>query len=470
MEKKYPVLKCDEELWNEIKPVLESFGVTDFSNIGDGSNKNDFQFEKYSYLVTNYGDYYFDKFLIGNIGSSRVDDLNTLRYLVNTKEEFLSAVAKLLGKEYPIKEEKQVNEEIKYPSIKFNPKIYIKIKDIINAIGYSTECLDKFSEYGGYLAVNKTDVFGNMPSPDETLNTYLCSNVREFLIKACELKGFEVSYVDFVGDGDAENHYFDYRITKENTNEIYITENLIIESSKANKKESFDVLNNKEKIIAPEPIAEWDFSKAKENIIPNSAKKKFKKKKENYVVSHDPAVGESSTVVAAISPKGNDFDKDKGSNLDINKPMEKINIANKLRHCKKGTKFHHLMFGEVEFNNITDDNYICFVTTDKHGNKAYYYVNIYATYDDDYPNGECLLFPSKDNRDWNDFQILEEGHRVMCSHLGDFWELRDYIKDNETDYDPDDNRMSNKWKYIVPVEDFDFTAEDITVNKEKSIV
>lgn len=463
MEKKYPVLKCNEELWAEIKPVLESFGVTDFSGIGNSIIS---KFDEYPFLISNYGRNFSEEFCIGNIDVPEINEYGSLRYLVNTKEEFLSAVAKLLGKEYPIKEEKQVNEEIKYPSIKFNPKIYIKIKDIINAIGYSTECLDKFSEYGGYLAVNKTDVFGNMPSPDETPNTYLCSNVREFLIKACELKGFEVSYVDFVGDGDAENHYFDYRITKENTNEIYITENLIIESSQANKKESFDVLNNKEKIIAPEPIAEWDFSKAKGNIIPNSAKKKFKKKKENYVVSHDPAVGESSTVVAAIPPKGNDFDKDKGSDLDIdkNKDIEKINIVDKLRYCKKGTKLYSPLFGEVEFNNIVN-NKIYVITC----NTSEIDFCKDGRYSDMYPDSECLLFPSKDNRDWNNFQVLEEGHRVMCSDNGNCWSLCRYAN-NDAAKASFGSEINTYWNYIVPVEDFDFTAEDITINKEKSIV
>lgn len=34
----------------------------------------------------------------------------------------------------------------------------------------------------------------------------------------------------------------------------------------------------------------------------------------------------------------------------------------------------------------------------------------------------------------------------------------------------DDADSCNSHIYIVPVEDFDFTAEDITVNKEKSII
>lgn len=42
MEKKYPVLKCNEELWNEIKPVLESFGIYKFNCIDN--------FEEYPFL------------------------------------------------------------------------------------------------------------------------------------------------------------------------------------------------------------------------------------------------------------------------------------------------------------------------------------------------------------------------------------------------------------------------------------
>lgn len=269
MEKKYPVLKCNEELWNEIKPVLESFGITNFKWINN--------FEEYPFLISNYGFCNNDELAIGNIDDDKIDISYSLRYLVNTKEEFLSAVAKLLGKEYPIKEE------------------------------------------------NK-----------------------------------------------------------------------------------------------------------------------------------------NTTVVATIPTKGNDFYKDK-------KDMEKINIANKLKYCKKGTKLYSPLFGEVEFDEVTDDTiYVMSIDDDNNYSNASF--NRYGQFYSVFKNAECILFPSKDNRDWNNFRFLEEGHRVMCSHLGDFWELRDYIKNNETDYDPDNNRMSNKWKYIVPIEDFDFLAEDITVNKEKSIV
>lgn len=193
------------------------------------------------------------------------------------------------------------------------------------------------------------------------------------------------------------------------------------------------------------------------SVVP---KKKFKNKKERYVVSYDPAIGKDTTVVATIPVKSNDFDNNK-------KDMEKINIADKLKYCKKGTKFYHLMFGEVEFDSV-DENYITITTTDKDNNKNKYFANIYGIYAEDYPDAECLLFPSKDNRNWNNFQVLEKGHRVMCSDDALYWVLAIYLEDNAVKTFTKDTKCY--WKHIVPVEDFDFTAEDITTNKEKSIV
>lgn len=438
MEKKYPVLKCDEKLWNEIKPVLESFGIIDFSNLGDGSNKNDFQFKIYPYLVSNYENYYIDKFLIGNINEPHINEFNTLRYLVNTKEEFISAIAKLLGKEYPIKEQ---SSEIKYPCIKCTQQLYDRIKDILKVIGYK-ECGITSFEDESILVVNTSDVFEQISNVRinniNYYNRYLCSNIQEFLTKACELKGYIVSYINNTRYDDAENHYFGYCAN--------------------NETKTISIYENEEESGLQAIVVE-------KSVVP---KKQFKKKKERYVVSYDPTVSKDSTVVTTISAKSNDFDKDKGSDLDIDKPMEKINIVNKLKHCKKGTKLYHLMFGEVEFDGIDNDD-IFVITTNKDDEKGRYYVNSFGLYDVNYPNGECLLFPSKDNRDWNNFQILEEGHRVMVSNNNKDWVLREYINNRTANALSDKDIISN-WQYIVPIEDFDFTAEDITINKEKSIV
>lgn len=394
MEKKYPVLECNKELWNEIKPVLESFGITDFNVVPNWNNN--------IYLISNYG--YIDKneIFIGNDKSSKINHKSSLRYLVNTKEEFLSAIAKLLGKEYPIKEQ---SSEAKYPCIKCTQQLYNKIKNILINIGYKESKLTDFKYYN-ILVINLADEFGQISNVCESsingYNRYLCSNIQEFLTKACELKGYMVSYINNTHCNDAENHYFGYCAN--------------------NETKTIDIYENAEESGLQAIVVE-------KSVVP-------KKKKEN--------------------------------DLNINKDMEKINIADKLKHCKKGTKLYSPLFGEVEFENVDDKIEIIVHTDEEEIYKAFFEKD--GKYYMIYKDAECLLFPSKDNRNWNDFQVLEEGHRVMVSDNGENWFLRKYYMDDEAYRFSDDADSCNSHIYIVPVEDFDFTAEDITINKEKSIV
>ena len=78
-----------------------------------------------------------------------------------------------------------------------------------------------------------------------------------------------------------------------------------------------------------------------------------------------------------------------------------INIAEKLKDCPKGTKLYSPLFGEVEFVRIEIgsiivkvlDNGIPYSTETFTAEGKYYNTE----------QSECLLFPSKDNRDWNKF-------------------------------------------------------------------
>lgn len=80
-----------------------------------------------------------------------------------------------------------------------------------------------------------------------------------------------------------------------------------------------------------------------------------------------------------------------------------MNIAKILECCPNGTELYSPVYGKVTLeeiiNNeqypikvITDDGYIRFYT--KEG-KLF----------DNRPNGECVLFPSKDQRDWSKFVV-----------------------------------------------------------------
>ena len=65
--------------------------------------------------------------------------------------------------------------------------------------------------------------------------------------------------------------------------------------------------------------------------------------------------------------------------------MEDLNLCEILKDAPKGMKLYSPLFGEVELLGIKDD--------------------IYGKY---YENGECMLFPSRDNRDWSQFEPKPE--------------------------------------------------------------
>ena len=82
---------------------------------------------------------------------------------------------------------------------------------------------------------------------------------------------------------------------------------------------------------------------------------------------------------------------------------KELNLVEILKGCPKGTKLYSTIYGEVEFDEIL------------HGNCETYPIYFYKggnlrcvsadgrdiiNYD-----GECTLFPSKDNRDWSTFRI-----------------------------------------------------------------
>ena len=129
---------------------------------------------------------------------------------------------------------------------------------------------------------------------------------------------------------------------------------------------------------------------------------------------------------------------------------KELNLCELLKGCE-GMVFYSTMVGYCKLIEVTE-----FITIG------------YGNNDDDYiilesdgkynVEGECTLFPSKENRDWSTFVKIvrvKEGDPVMTKwNSSAFWKLENYTKDNKSDF-------------IVPVSDFDFT--DFDSNKSKSI-
>ena len=75
---------------------------------------------------------------------------------------------------------------------------------------------------------------------------------------------------------------------------------------------------------------------------------------------------------------------------------EKINIAELLKDCPSGMELYSPIFGKVYLDKIKPHLAII-VATDKY-KEEFLYDGRYGM------NGECMLFPSKDKRDWSKFQ------------------------------------------------------------------
>ena len=84
---------------------------------------------------------------------------------------------------------------------------------------------------------------------------------------------------------------------------------------------------------------------------------------------------------------------------------ENIDLTKILEGCPEGTKFYSSVYGEVAFVEMTNANHfpikIKYYTIDKFALTTLVTKDGQIEYD---CNGECTLFPSKDQRDWSKFE------------------------------------------------------------------
>lgn len=85
---------------------------------------------------------------------------------------------------------------------------------------------------------------------------------------------------------------------------------------------------------------------------------------------------------------------------------ENLDLTIILKGCPSGTKFYSSVYGEVTFVRVKNDKYypielICYPDSGSS-------MNAYVTKDGKtwyhYVDGECTLFPSRDQRDWSKFE------------------------------------------------------------------
>ena len=115
---------------------------------------------------------------------------------------------------------------------------------------------------------------------------------------------------------------------------------------------------------------------------------------------------------------------------DVKKPMEFDKIAGILKNFPKGTKLYSPIFGDVTLEEVEKYNIkVMSVDFDDilvfNQNGSYHY------------RGECMLFPSKENRDWDKFSPFKDGDIVVAADgvLTQMFILKDFKSHENDSYD-----------------------------------
>ena len=149
---------------------------------------------------------------------------------------------------------------------------------------------------------------------------------------------------------------------------------------------------------------------------------------------------------------------------------EDLNLLEILKDAPKGTKLYSTIWGEMELISVESFWIKCLSSK---GVEWSFEPNgkLSASSTED---GECVLFPSKEQRDWSKFKLdLPIDTPVMvhdyCWNEND-WGLRYYSAMKRVfvnGFKSSDGATTTDVRYIVPVKDFDFN--DPKSNIQKSI-
>lgn len=94
-----------------------------------------------------------------------------------------------------------------------------------------------------------------------------------------------------------------------------------------------------------------------------------------------------------------------------------MNIAEILKYCPKGTKLYSNIFGEVTLDKIDIEERYPIIVHKIDGMKtSFTEEGCYVSY----PDSECTIFPSKDQRDWSEFRLPVKRGDIMMEVNGEY--------------------------------------------------
>ena len=138
---------------------------------------------------------------------------------------------------------------------------------------------------------------------------------------------------------------------------------------------------------------------------------------------------------------------------------EKLNLVEILKDCPKGTKLYSTNFGVVKFDEIGNNpNYPIVVSHIGGFEKFTKDGRLYCICD-----GECVLFPSKDQRDWSKFNIkkpkfdpktLQPFDKVLARFSHDaIWKRTLFSHENKEECTYKYVTMNYDHRYCIPYND-----------------
>ena len=142
---------------------------------------------------------------------------------------------------------------------------------------------------------------------------------------------------------------------------------------------------------------------------------------------------------------------------------ENIDLTKILKDCPTGFKLYSSVYGEVKFVGIYENHNHLWIDI-KVKNNIYVSLTLEGKFSYNY-DGECTLFPSKEQRDWSKFtapwlkkekfdpKTLQPFDKILARNgHSEIWNCNIFsnINDNEPyKY----NTISNYWKYCIPYSD-----------------
>ena len=139
---------------------------------------------------------------------------------------------------------------------------------------------------------------------------------------------------------------------------------------------------------------------------------------------------------------------------------ENIDLTKILKDCPEGTKFYSPVWGEVSFERILDIEVYTIEIDTARGSQHLTKEGCYVNRED----AECILFPSKDQRDWSKFtapwykkekfdpKTLQPFDKVLCKVAYGRWHC-DFFSCYVESYKYPNICISGSYSYCIPYND-----------------